>query len=62
MTGALHALKAEAIERNSARIGLLELAKSEARKIGIAEFARRLQVDVSNLQKAVKTKFPVWAQ
>jgi hypothetical protein len=49
---AIAALNSEASEVKK----LLELARIEVAKIGLSEFARRLQVDASNLSKVVDGK------
>jgi hypothetical protein len=46
-------LRSEASERRTASTRLREFAATEARKIGIAEFARRVEADPSNLRKAI---------
>jgi transcriptional regulator with XRE-family HTH domain len=53
ITAAIHALRSEASERRTASTRLREFAATEARKIGIAELARRLGADPSNLRKAI---------
>jgi hypothetical protein len=41
--------------------GLLQLARQEVRKIGITEFARRLNLDPANLSKIIEGKRPLSA-
>jgi hypothetical protein len=53
IVAAADALRAEASERSTASACLREFAETEARKIGIAELARRHDVDPSNLRKAI---------
>jgi hypothetical protein len=50
---AAHAQKTEAADRRATSARLRELAKTEGRKIGVAELARRLSADPSNLRKAI---------
>src|SRR5208337_3822618 len=53
ITAAIHALRSEASERRTASARLRQFAATEVRKIGIAELARRLSTDPSNLRKAI---------
>jgi len=53
IAAAAHALTTEASDRRAASARLRELAKTEAQKIGVAELARRLGADPSNLRKAI---------
>ena len=53
IAAATNALSGEASDRRSATVRLRELAKTEAQRIGIAELARRLETDPSNLRKAI---------
>jgi len=53
IAAAIHALRAEASDRRAASARIRQLAQAAAQKIGIAEFARRLGTDPSNLRKAI---------
>jgi transcriptional regulator with XRE-family HTH domain len=53
IAAAIHALAVEAGDRRAASARLREFAQAEAQRIGIAELARRLGVDPSNLRKAM---------
>jgi transposase-like protein len=53
IAAATHALSADATDRRAASARLREFAQAEAQRIGIAELARRLGVDPSNLRKAI---------
>jgi DNA polymerase family B len=53
IAAATHALNAERTDRLAASARLREVAQAEAQKIGIAELARRLGSDPSNLRKAI---------
>jgi hypothetical protein len=53
IAAAIHALSAERTDRLTMSTSVREIAKTEAEKIGIAEFARRLRTDPSNLRKAI---------
>jgi hypothetical protein len=53
IAAASHALKIEAAERRASSDQLREHAKAEIQKVGVAELARRLEVDPSNLRKAI---------
>lgn len=56
MPTAIHALRLERSDRHTVSDRLRELAKTEAQKIGIAELARRLGADPSNLRKAIMVR------
>ena len=53
IAAATHALSAERTDRRADSARLREVAKTEAQKIGVAELARRLGADPSNLRKAI---------
>ena len=53
IAAAIHALSAERTDRRAASARLREFAQVEAQKIGVAELARRLGLDPSNLRKAI---------
>jgi transcriptional regulator with XRE-family HTH domain len=53
IAAAAHALNAERTDRLAASTRLREFAKTEAQTVGIAELARRLGSDPSNLRKAI---------
>ena len=53
IAAAIHALNAELTDRHAASAHLREFAQAEAGKIGVAELARRLGTDPSNLRKAI---------
>jgi hypothetical protein len=54
IAAATHTLSAERTDRRARSARLREAAKTEAQKIGVAELARRLGIDPSNLRKAIK--------
>jgi AraC-like DNA-binding protein len=53
IAAAAHALTTEASDRRAASARIREFAQAEAKKIGVAELARRLGSDPSNLRKAI---------
>jgi hypothetical protein len=53
IAAATHTLSAERTDRLARSTRLREFAQAEARKIGLAELARRLGLDPSNLRKAI---------
>jgi hypothetical protein len=53
IAAATHALSTEATDRRAVSGRLREFAQAEAQRIGIAELARRLGADPSNLRKAI---------
>jgi hypothetical protein len=53
IAAAAHALKMEASDRRSGSARIRRLARAEVQKIGMAELARRLVTDPSNLRKAI---------
>jgi DNA polymerase elongation subunit (family B) len=53
IVAATHALSTERTDRLATSTRLREFAQAEARKIGLAELARRLGSDPSNLRKAI---------
>jgi hypothetical protein len=53
IAAATHVLSAERADRFAASTRLREFAQPEARRIGLAELARRLGSDPSNLRKAI---------
>ena len=53
IAAATQVLSAERTDRRAVSARLREVAKTEAQKIGIAELARRLGTDPSNLRKAI---------
>jgi len=50
---AMMTLNSHSLHEETRNSSLLELARVEVAKVGLSEFARRLQVDVSNLNKVV---------
>jgi hypothetical protein len=55
ISGHVGRINARLNEENRLTLDLRRLARKEVRKIGIAEFARRLNLDPSNLSRAVKS-------
>ncbi len=53
IAAATHTLSGERTDRLAASSRLREVAQAETRKIGLAELARRLGSDASNLRKAI---------
>ena len=53
IAAATHALTVEQTDKHAASTRLREVAQAEARGIGLAELARRLNSDPSNLTKAI---------
>jgi len=53
---AITALNSSSLDEDVQNSNLLELARAETVKIGSSEFARRLQIDASNLSKIVEGK------
>ncbi|HEY8650461.1 MAG TPA: hypothetical protein VIL70_06060, partial [Chthoniobacterales bacterium] len=53
---ALTELNSYSLDEENRISNLLELARVKVAKIGLSEFARRLQVDVSNLNKVMDAK------
>jgi DNA-binding Xre family transcriptional regulator len=53
---ALTALNSHSLDEGHQSSNLLELAMAEVAKIGLSEFARRLQIDASNLSKVTDGK------
>ena len=53
---AITALNSSSLDEDVQNSNLLELARAETAKIGSSEFARRLQIDASNLSKIVEGK------
>jgi hypothetical protein len=53
---AITALNSHSLSKENQNLHLLELAKAEVAKIGLSQFARRLQVDASNLSKVTDGK------
>lgn len=51
---AIAALTSHSFKQENQNSNLLELARVEVAKIGLSEFARRLQIDASNLSKVVE--------
>jgi plasmid maintenance system antidote protein VapI len=49
-------LSSHSLDVEKQYLNLLHLASVEAAKIGLSEFARRLQIDVSNLSKGTDGK------
>jgi hypothetical protein len=49
-------LSSHSLDVEKQYLNLLHLARVEAAKIGLSEFARRLQIDVSNLSKVTDGK------
>jgi hypothetical protein len=53
---AITAFNSHSLDEENKNSNLLHLARVEAAKIGLSEFARRLQIDVSNLSKVTEGK------
>jgi hypothetical protein len=49
-----HHIKFHSLDEQNQNSKLLELTKAEVAKTGLSEFARRLEVDASNLNKIVE--------
>ena len=53
---AITALNSHSLDEENQNSNLLELARVETAEIGLSEFARRLQIDASNLSKVTDGK------